>query len=478
MRVMLSLLLAGLFLHARNVPEPAIPPRLAPALTLEEVLVSVERQYPPLLAALQDRVIAGADVTIAEGRFDLNLKAGYEGGYLDYYRNDIYRAGVEQATPFQGLSYSTGYSLGQGPFPSYEGDLKTYSQGEYKAEMRAPVLRGRAIDSSRAELQKALIGRRIADLNVEQQRLLVVQMATRRYYDWIAAGQRLDAAKAMLAAAEEREKQLLEAARLGQIPQIDATDNRRAIFSRRAFVVEAERGLQLAAIELSLYLRDSSGQPVLPAAEQLPQAFPQTRKPDEQRLNEDIELALRRRPEVQRFAAQRDQVGIDRKLASNQLLPKTDLVLSYKRELGERTMVAGPDQLNAAIVFDLPVQQRVAKGKDLSAAAKVEQLNQRVRFARDTVTAEVRDAYSALDAAYKRASLLREEVEVSQQLVVAERVRFELGEGTLFLVNLREQAAFDAVLREVAAVNEYFRARALYDFAIAEATSSRSSVSR
>lgn len=60
--------------------------------------------------------------------------------------------------------------------------------------------------------------------------------------------------------------------------------------------------------------------------------------------------------------------------------------------------------------------------------------------------AEVRDAFSALSAAYQRARLLREEIDVTRQLETAERVRFELGEGTLFLVNLREQATFDTAL--------------------------------
>jgi outer membrane protein TolC len=82
-----------------------------------------------------------------------------------------------------------------------------------------------------------------------------------------------------------------------------------------------------------------------------------------------------------------------------------------------------------------------------------------------------RDACSALKAAYERARVLRQEVEVARQLEVAERVRFELGEGTLFLVNLREQAAYETELREVAAVAEFYRALALYEYAIAEAMS-------
>jgi outer membrane protein TolC len=438
-------------------------------LTLQEVLDSVEKHYPPLLVAVQDKVIADADITIAESRFDLAMKSGYEGDYLGYYRNDTYRAGVEQASQFQGMSYFAGYALGRGSYPTYEGKLQTDSAGEYKMGVRMPTLRDRATDQRRADLQKALIGRRIADLGVDQQRLLIVQMATRRYYDWVAAGRRSEAARAVLKVAELRDQQLKDTARLGQIPQIDVTDNLRAILTRRGAAIEAERGLQMAAIELSLYYRDTQGQPVLPQPSLLPPAFPELTEFTKQRMLDDVELALRRRPEIQRFAAQRSQVEVDRKLARNQLLPNVDVVLSYTRETGERLVRRGPDELTASLVFDMPFQRRAAKGKDLSAVAKIQQFDQRERFARDQVVAEVRDAFSALSAAYQRARLLREEIDVTRQLETAERVRFELGEGTLFLVNLREQATFDTALREVAAVNDYFRALALYEFAIAEA---------
>lgn len=449
----------------------AFPLAAQQPLRLEEVLESVDRHYPPLLAALQDRVLASADVLVATGRFDLSLKSGYEGDYLGKYSNDLYRAGIEQATQFQGMSYFAGYQLGRGSFASYDGKLQTDAGGEYKAGVKLPLFRDRFIDARRADLQKAVIGRRVADLGIDQQRLVILQLAMRRYYDWLAAGQRYNVARSVLQVAEQRDGQLREAARLGQIPAVDVIDNQRAILTRRAQLIEAERGLQQAAIELSLFYRGASGEPVLVGAERLPPAFPAARDIDEQRLKDDIELAWKRRPEIQRFRQQRSQVEVDRKLAQNQLLPNVDLSLSFTSQLGERRVGRGPNDLIAALVFDLPAQRRVAKGRDLAALARIEQFDQRERFARDQVEAEVRDAYSALKTAYHRARVLREEVEVARQLEVAERVRFELGEGNLFLVNLREQATYETELREVAALTEYFRALALYEFAIAEAMS-------
>jgi len=470
-RLILHAALVAFGAQAQTLPPPKIEPRSW--LTLQQVLASVETHYPPLLAAVQDKVIASADVLVAEGRFDLSMKAGWEGDYLGFYENQVFKSALEQPTQFQGMTFFGGYNIGRGSFAPYDGKSQTDEGGEYRAGVRAPLFRDRAIDSRRADLQKALIGRRIADLGVDQQRLVILQLATRRYYDWVAAGRRYQIARDVLQVAETRDKQLRATADAGQIPSIDVTDNMRAIYTRRGQIVEGQRGLQLAAIELSLFYRDDRGEPVLPAEAMLPPDFPSMNEITPQRMMEDIGLALQRRPEIQRFAAQRSQVEVDRRLAENQIQPNVDFTFAYTRLLGDRTVRRGPDDLIASLNFDLPFQRRAAKGRNASALARIVQFDQRERFARDQVTAEVRDAYSALVAAYERARLLRQEVEVTQQLELAERQKFQLGDGTLFLVNLREQATFDTAVREVSAVNEYFRALALYEFAIAEAISSR-----
>jgi outer membrane protein TolC len=106
-------------------------------------------------------------------------------------------------------------------------------------------------------------------------------------------------------------------------------------------------------------------------------------------------------------------------------------------------------------------------GKMLAAEAKINQLTQRERFLRDQITAEVRDAVSAVQAAFDRARLLEQEIKVARELEEAERARFQLGEGTLFLVNLREQVTADTANRHINAMQDYFRALAQYEYSIA-----------
>lgn len=440
------------------------------ALRLEDVLESVRRSYPPLLAALIERDVADAEVLASLGKFDLTLRARVDTDQFGYYRNERIFGGFEQYSQWNGASYYGGWRVGDGSFAPYDGKLDTRSYGEWSGGLKLPLIRDRAIDPRRAELRKAEIGRRIARLSIEQQQLLITQLATQRYWSWVTAGLRRQVQQALLDAANARDTFLRESARLGQIAAIEVTENARAIVQRKSQVVEAERLLQQTSIELSLFYRDAAGQPVIPVREQLPPAFGVVDTLTDARLQQDLTAAISRRPELQRLEATADQLRIDSRLARNDQRPEIDFQVGFTAESGNATNVRrGPQELKAALIFELPFQRRAATGKLQSAEAKLRQVDQRERFTRDQIEAEVRDAASAVRNAHDRVLLLRDEVRLARDLEEAERARFQLGDGTLFLVNLREQATADAAQREISATSDYFRATAQYEFAVAQA---------
>lgn len=439
----------------------------AQPLQVDDVLASVRRSYPPLLVALQEGAVADAEVLAAQGRFDLTLRARVDSDSFGYYENQRFDAVVEQAFAYQGMSLFGGYRLGDGSFAVYDGKLQTRDSGEWRSGLRIPLLRDRAIDPRRAELRKAELGRAVARLSIEQQRLVIGLAAVRRYWDWVAAGQRAAVAKSLLDIALQRDDYLKEQVRAGALPAIEVADNARAILQRRSQLVEAERALQAAAIELSLFYRDEKGQPQLPERRQLPDRFPQGQSLDTSTLQEQIETAQRRRPELARLETQLGQNEIDTALARNQRLPGVDIVTGFAQDLGR---IPSPlvnkiprNELRSSLVFELPWQRRTATGKLQAAEAKNRQLAERARFQKDQIAAEVRDALSAVQTASERARLLREEVEVTRQVEDAERTRFELGDGTLFQLNLREQATADAAWREIGALADLQRAMVVYE---------------
>ena len=443
-------------------------PLAAQTLTLEDVLASVDRHYPPLLAAVLEREIAAGGVEAALGKFDFRIGMRADTDQFGFYSNERLNTGFDQYLQTWGASLYGGWRVGRGEFAAYDGKLQTRTDGEWRGGVKLPLFRDRRIDERRAELQKARLERTLADLSVDQQRVVIVQMATRRYWDWVAAGRRFQVAEGLLRIALERDAQLRESVDLGQIPPIEAVENRRAILQRRSQLVEQQRGLENAAIELSLFYRDAAGGPVRAGADRLPGLLPGTETITDAALVEDVARAIDRRPELRYLATEREQARVDLQLAENQMLPGVELAVGFTAESGGGPVKRGPNELKAGIGFELPFQRRSASGKITMVSAKINQIRHKERMTRDKIEAEVRDAASAVRAAHERVALLREEVEVARQLEDAERARFDLGDGTLFLVNLREQATADAALRELAAVNDWLRAKAVYEQATAQ----------
>ncbi len=447
----------------------AAQPNQNQTLDLDAVLRSTEQHYPPLLAALRDIETAHANLMTARGSFDtkLNLKAGID--RFGFYENERIDVGLEQALQWWGAKVYTGWRTGQGGFAAYDGLLETRDGGEFRAGIKLPLLRDRAIDESRADLQKGQLGVVIAERSVDEQRLLVRRLATSAYWKWLAAGLKLGVARSVLDLALTRDDLVRESVAAGALASVEILDNQRAILSRRATVLEEEQKLRQAAIYLSLFYRDGQGRPLVPTEAQLPAAFPgaQVFAPD--RVAGDLEEALARRPELRRLRAETDQVRLDEQLANNLRLPSLDLSLAGMSESGtNKDVKRGPDGVKVGLAFKFPVQQRKARGKQLKTDAKLGQLAQKERFLMDKIGVEVREAALAVVLSYEKAELLRQEVALARELQALEKERYELGDSNLFTVNLREEAAEKAEKRRLSTMAEYYLALAMYQMVTAQ----------
>jgi outer membrane protein TolC len=270
----------------------------------------------------------------------------------------------------------------------------------------------------------------------------------------------VNVARENLAIAVTRDSALEVRVSHGDIPAFERTENERVTHQRAAQVAGAERAFQSAAIELSLFFRAADGTPVRPEASRLPASFPVV-APRRSAPGQAEEAALLRRPELRRIELMQHQAHVDRDLWNNQRKLGIDLVAAGAKDFGAvaDARLAKPE-LELSLLVDVPLWTRNQDGRVQAADATLARLAHQGRFARDRVVADVRDAASAVDMALERIAATRREVEVSKQLVQMERQRFELGEGTLLIVNLREQALVEANLREIDALADYFKALA------------------
>jgi len=171
-----------------------------------------------------------------------------------------------------------------------------------------------------------------------------------------------------------------------------------------------------------------------------------------------INVAGTRRPELLSVQAKRAQQEVALRLARNQRLASLDFFGETWQGTEDGPTSRQGQHAQFGVTFSLPFQRRQAIGKARQVEAKLTTLQLEWQWVADQISADVQDAISAVDAARGSLVLLQQEVAVAMELEGLERDRFQLGDSTQFLVNLRELAAADARLREARARADYQKA--------------------
>ena len=438
-------------------------------IVYEDVVGAVYQSYPLLQSALFSRNVAFGQQIGASGAFDTKLKAASENGPQGFYQTYRQSVGVVQPTYWGGEVFA-GYRVGRGDFQPWYQERQTNDGGELKAGVQVPLARNRDIDARRAELWKAGYGRTLAEPDIQAQLIGYVQEASYGYWDWVAAGENHSIAKRILVLAEDRTNRIEAQVKAGLVDPPELTDNLRLVAIRQAKVSDTRRKMEQTAAKLSVYLRDSVGDPVVPAENQLP-GFPEPEPVNDDQLNSDIQLALSRRPELRMLDIVRQQTQVDYTEARNQLQPELNAVLVGSQDVGEPTSSKrdkSPYEGEASLYFDVPMQRRKANGKITELQAKLAQLSAKRRITADKISVDVQMAQAALKSAWEQVEQTRVALGHADDLAARERTNQEAGASDLLKVALREQYAVESAEKNVEALKLYFESQADYRAAMAQ----------
>jgi len=444
------------------IPGAATDNRDTP-LTLCEVLQSVNIHYPLLQAVERERGIAAGKLTSAMGAFDTNVTGAGNAlapGTYENYRSDF---GAQQLLPYGGISMFGGFRTGYGNFPTYNLQRLTADAGEFRGGLTMPLAKNRDIDRARATRAQAELDVSLAEPVILRSRLDYMRAAARSYWSWTGSGERRRAADYLVDLAVERDVEIGLRVERGAVANIERIDNQQNIALRQAVVVQADRGVQQATIDLSMYYRDPSGKPLLAGRPRM-RPLPEPVAPTPAVFEQSLARALAARPEFQRLALQREKLLVERRFAENQTLPGLDAQIVGNQDAGfGKSALSGPfgldrQVLEASLVFQMPAQRRDARGRVAATQSQLVQIDRQLQFAEDQIRAEVQDTYSALERAYEFHKQAAQRLDLAQVVARAEREQLRLGRSDVLRVTLREQAKFDAEIYEIGARQEFWRA--------------------
>jgi hypothetical protein len=438
----------------------------APALM--DVAVSIHNTFPLLEAALQQNVIAAGDQLAAWGAFDTKLKGLSESGPLGFYETYRNSFGVNQPL-YGGGEVFGGYRVGRGDFQPWYKERETNAGGEFKAGIRVPLARNREIDARRAELWRKSYERQRVVPEIQAKLIKFVRDGSIIYWDWVAAGLKVRISERALKLAQRRNDAIRTFVELGRLDPPEKTDNDRSIASREAKLADLRRKLQQTAIKLSLFYRTLEGQPLV-LEDSTQGVFPVPSLPTQPQLLQDLASAVASRPELADIDAQLRQVRVDLAEAQNNLQPLLDAQIVGSEDMGAPASSKRDKsqfELEAAFIFEMPVQFRKALGSRQKAIGKFQKISAERRFVVDKIRADVQAAFAALVNAFEQLEQAGEARALAEELAENERKLFLAERSDLFQIALREQIAVEAAEAEVDALLTYFIAKAEYDAALA-----------
>lgn len=420
----------------------------AAPLTLEELLRSSAQHAPAILDAIaKQRQMEGRRLS-AQGAFDLLFEADATSRLTGTYDGTIIEGKASQPLLSNGGGLYAGYRVSRGDFPIYEDKSFTNRLGEVKLGGYFALLRDRFIDDRRAKLSLAERDIDIAKLDRDMVAIGVQRRAIDAYQNWVAAGQRVAIYRDLLKLATDRQQSIEQQVKRGSRPEILATENRQNMIRREALLVRAEQDLAAAANALSLFLRDEAGTPVVVDRGRLPDSFPTFRLPPTSAL-EGMPVS---RPDLDAILVRLDQTRTRIQLAENEMSPRLDVRAETSKDIGPTGLGGSsrsPTETIVGLRFSVPLQRRQARGRIAEAEAEAESLAMRRKLLTEQIQVEIRAFSIQVDATSKLVGLAADESRLANRMAEAERRRFQLGASDFLLVNLREESAADARLRQI-----------------------------
>jgi outer membrane protein TolC len=416
------------------------------ALSEEQIRQRVLENFPLIEEAQSKLESSRNDVIAAEGEFDHKLSFKSRNKIEDKYDNQFIETTLERNTGFRGVGLIAGHRQGVGNFPAYDGKYETSGAGELFAGISIPLLRNFSTDQARTNLSLEKINQKQAEARLRLKQNMYVHKALSLFYKWQLEERKFMIRKSILELAQGRQEMLQKRFKSGDVERIKIVDNERSIDKRKEELLKSETELIYIRANLRIYLGPDFALPDHLAFEEVANKLPA--------INLSTSLDREELPQIKILRFEREKSQLLEKLYQQERLPGLGVDVIGARELSGNQPY-DPDNLQVAVKFDFPLENRKAEGKSVSQEYKRIAVEKRLEFVDRELHQNFNYLLQALDLSRSRWLITSEEVVRTETMAQAELNRWKQGSSDLFTVNLREQDVADVKIRKWSALYDF-----------------------
>ena len=460
--------------EASTQPAP-IPPEPKETLALADAVLRALERNLDITISRRTREIRLTDILFEQAKFDptLNLSGRYDRTVspvntqsLSFtaltrdQNNSLLSAGIKQKF-LTGADYDLNFNsrrtfvAGQISLfnPSYD--------SRFTLNLSQPLLRDFGTEVNRAQIRIAQNNARVEDHVFFDRVLQVISTVEQTYWELVFAREGLKVAQTALRAAEELLASNRAKAKAGLMAIVDVLQAEAAVASRVGLVLVAEKEIGDQQDRLRQLLNPSEEE-LRQEVQVIPVDTPiQSLEPIS--LQEAIDIAIERRPEILQAGKNIETSGLNVKFAKNQLLPSLALegtaglagLGTDPGDMFDRNFSGDFYNWGGGLVLSYPLGNRSAWSQYRKRQIEARNAQASLQSARQQVIIDLKEAVRRVRTDFKRIETTRSARILSEKQLEAEQERLNVGLSTTrFVLDFQRDLAI-AQRNELRAVVDY-----------------------
>jgi outer membrane protein TolC len=422
------------------------------SLSYASFISNVKEFHPLMKIAKNFGEIASLQIKAAKGGFDPQFTSEYENKFFNsshYY--SVIDAKIKQAV-YSSHYLSAGYKYAQGDFVNPEN--RTPNQGLPFIGIETSLLQGFAFDKRRSDVLKAEGYSNYLAAEQEAVQNEILFSATGYYFEWIYAIQELALLKKYVTVASDRFETVKVLVAVNEVAAIDSVEASILFQTRLIDYQQAQQEYFKKSANLlkSNWTNDTItnySMDKIITKDSLDYYYLKARMTQTSLLtNNDMN-----NPSLLKLTAQGDVLRIDQRLKKELIKPKLDL--SYNLLSNKSLSTFNTNNYNWGIKFSMPIGMRMSRNEFALSKIRVE--NNSYEFDTKFNEIQFKVNYLVKNIAFidEQIGLAEKNKNFSTQLLNAEKIKFEAGESSLFLVNTRESKLLESELKLAAYKTKY-----------------------
>ena len=424
-------------------------------LTYNEFLGFVKKYHPLVKTADLEINRAQANLMLARGGFDPKIEVDYS---KKQFKNSTYYSILNSSfkiPTWYGIDIKAGFDNNEGVFLSPENTLP--NQGLTSLGINVPLGQGLFINQRMADLRQAKLQIQLSVSERKLQAILVLYDASIAYFNWKKNQSEVQLYDIYSKNAQIRFEGIKILIEQGDRPAIDSIEAGIIVKNRLINLEDSTLKLTKAKLELATFLWLDNNIPLELADDLIPEINLEKTIQETLRTNDLVsqDFSIVNHPKINALQSKIDILDVERKLKVNMLLPKIDVGYSY---LSEPSAFKNYNFENYKIGlnFYFPLFLRKERGALQLTKFKLLETELALGLEKVQLSNKITAQKVEIESLQRQNRYIKELSRDNQIMLLSEERLFQVGESSLFLINIRENNLVLAQLSQILLENRYF----------------------